>query len=44
MLTTNASLLEKDEQTGEPHLKIPVKDKESVMQIFNPFGKLLGGR
>ena len=36
-----ASLLEEDKQTGETHLKIPVKDKDSVMQIFNFFGKLL---
>lgn len=39
-----ASLIEEDTQTGETHLKIPVKDKESVMQVFNLFGKLLGGK
>lgn len=39
-----ASLIEEDKTTGETHLKIPVKDKESVMQVFNLFGKLLGGK
>lgn len=39
-----SSLLEEDKTTGETHLKIPVKDKESVMQVFNLFGKLLGGK
>lgn len=38
-----SSLIEEDQTTGETHLKIPVKDKESVMQVFNLFGKLLGG-
>lgn len=38
------SLIEEDKQTGETHLKIPVKDKESVLQVFNLFGKLLGGK
>lgn len=42
-LTTNTSLLEEGEQTGETHLKIPIKDKESVMQVSNLFGKLLTG-
>lgn len=39
-----ASLIEEDKTTGETHLKIPIKDKESVMQVFNLFGKLLGGK
>lgn len=38
-----SSLIEEDKTTGETHLKIPVKDKESVMQIFNLFGKLMSG-
>lgn len=38
------SLIEEDRETGETHLKIPVKDKESIMQVFNLFGKLLGGK
>lgn len=36
-----SSLIEEDKQTGEIHLKIPVKDKETVLQVFNLFGKLL---
>lgn len=39
-----SSLLEEDKTTGETHLKIPVKDKESIMQVFNLFGKLMGGK
>lgn len=39
-----SSLIEEDTSTGETHLRIPVKDKESVMQIFNLFGKLMGGK
>lgn len=37
------SLIEEDKTTGETHLKIPVKDKDCVVQIINLFGKLLGG-
>lgn len=39
-----ASIIEEDKATGETHIKIPVKDKESIMQMFNLFGKLLSGK
>ena len=34
------NLVQTDEQTGETSIKIPVADKESVMQMFSLLGKL----
>lgn len=37
------SIVEEDKETGQTTLRIPVSDKESVIGIFNLFGKLLAG-
>ena len=31
-----------DEETGEANIKIPVASKETVMQMFSLFSKLMG--
>lgn len=36
------ALVVEDKETGETTLRIPVPDKESVSQVLNLFGKLLG--
>ena len=38
------SIVRVDEQTGETSLHIPIPDKESVTNVLNLFGKLLGGK
>ncbi|NDV64720.1 DEAD/DEAH box helicase [Bacteroides sp. 224] len=36
-----SSIIEEDKETGQTVLKIPVKDKDTVMNVFNLLGKLL---
>jgi hypothetical protein len=38
------SIVEKDEATGQTSLRIPVADKEMVVNALNLIGKLLGGK
>lgn len=38
------SLVEENPQTGETTLRIPVSDKESVVDLLSLFGKLMGGK
>ena len=38
------SIVKVDEKTGKTSLNIPVPDKESVVNILNMVGKLLGGK
>jgi len=35
------SIVEVDRETGKSHIKIPVSDKDTVLEIFSLFGKLL---
>jgi hypothetical protein len=37
------TLVEQDPETGQTSLRIPVPDKESVVNVLNLFGKILGG-
>lgn len=37
------SLVETDSETGQTHIKIPVADKQTVKNVFELLGKLLGG-
>ena len=35
------SIIESDPDTGQTHIKIPVPDKETVVEVFELIGKLL---
>ena len=37
------NLIETDKKTGKTHLKIPVKDKETVVNVIRAFADLLEG-